>query len=79
MGKDNQPKHRQASELARKKAQRAPYDRILIVTEGSKTEPNYFNEIRVANKLRTANVQVEPSAFGTRSLFKLWITLKRCF
>lgn len=68
MGKDSQPKHRQASQLARKKAQRAPYDRILIVTEGSKTEPNYFNEIRVANKLHTANVQVEPSALGTEPI-----------
>lgn len=68
MGRDNQPKHRQTSMLARKKATRAPHDRILIVTEGSKTEPNYFNEIRVANKLRTANVQVEPSAFGTEPI-----------
>ena len=68
MGKDSQPKHRQASQLARKKGQRAPYDRILIVTEGSKTEPNYFKEIKVANKLNTANVQVEPSAFGTEPM-----------
>lgn len=68
MGKDNQPKHRQASELARKKARRASYDRILIVTEGSKTEPNYFNEIRVANRIHTANVQVEPGALGTEPI-----------
>ena len=68
MGKDSQPKHRQASQLARKKHQRASYDRILIVTEGAKTEPNYFNEIRVANKLNTANVKVEPSAFGTEPI-----------
>jgi hypothetical protein len=38
------------------------------VTEGSKTEPNYFNEIRVANKLHTANVQVEPSTMGTEPI-----------
>lgn len=68
MGKDNQPKHRQASDLARKKARRASYDRVLIVTEGSKTEPNYFNEIRVANRIHTANVQVEPSTFGTEPI-----------
>ncbi len=68
MGQDSQPKHRQASQLARKKGQRASYDRILIVTEGSKTEPNYFKEIKVANKLHTANVQVEPSAFGTEPM-----------
>lgn len=46
MGKDNQPKARQAAKLARKKARRAPYERILIVSEGSKTEPHYFGEIR---------------------------------
>lgn len=68
MGKDYQPKHRQASDLARKKARRASYDRVLIVTEGSKTEPNYLNEIRVANRIHTANVQVEPSAFGTEPI-----------
>lgn len=68
MGKDNQPKHRQASDLARKKARRASYDRILVVTEGSKTEPNYFNEIRTANRIHAANVQVVPSAYGTEPI-----------
>lgn len=68
MGKDNQPKVRQAAHLARKKGQRATYDRILIVTEGSKTEPNYLSEIRREYRLHTANVQVEPSLFGTSPL-----------
>lgn len=68
MGRDNQPKVRQAARLARKKGQRATYDRILIVTEGSKTEPNYLGEIRSEYRLNTANVQVEPSAYGTSPL-----------
>ncbi len=68
MGRDNQPKVRQAAQLARKKGQRATYDRILIVTEGSKTEPNYLGEIRSEYRLNTANVQVEPSAYGTSPL-----------
>lgn len=68
MGKDNQPKHRQASDLARKKARRASYDRVLIVTEGSKTEPNYFNDIRTANRIHAANVQVVPSTYGTEPI-----------
>jgi very-short-patch-repair endonuclease len=68
MGKDNQPKARQAAKLARKRARRAPYDRILIVSEGSKTEPHYFREIRAHYRLHTANVQVQPGALGTQPL-----------
>lgn len=68
MGQDKQPKSRQAAQLTRKKARRASYDRILIVSEGSKTEPQYFGEIRQHYKLHTANVQVQPSALGTQPL-----------
>ena len=68
MGRDNQPKARQAAKLARKRAQRSPYERILIVSEGSKTEPHYFREIRAHYRLNTANVQVHPSAIGTQPL-----------
>ncbi len=49
MGKDDQPKHRQAArELRRRSAQRQPADRLLIVCEGSKTEPLYLEEILIA-------------------------------
>ena len=65
MGKDNQPKERQKNGLARKREKRSTYDRILIVCEGTKTEPNYFKEIQVHFRLQTANVQVEPSQLGT--------------
>ena len=68
MGKDNQPKARQAAKLARKKARRAPYERILIVSEGSRTEPHYFREIRAHYRLHTANVQVQPGVLGTQPL-----------
>ena len=69
MGKDNQPKHRQqARELIRSAARRAPFDRVLIVCEGEKTEPRYINEIRSDYCLSTANVQVRPSALGTQPL-----------
>jgi hypothetical protein len=36
---DNSPKERQRRQLERKLNQRTSYDRILIVSEGSKTEP----------------------------------------
>ena len=68
MGKDNQPKVRQAAQLARKAGRRAPCDRILIVSEGSKTEPMYLGEMRVEYRLPTANVQVHPGHFGTTPL-----------
>ena len=68
MGRDNQPKHRQRAQLERKRNQRASYDRILIVSEGSKTEPNYFAEIRKEYRLHSANVEVHPSAAGTQPL-----------
>lgn len=65
MGRDNSPKERQQRQLERKQNRRASYDRILIVSEGEKTEPNYFGEIRHHYRLHTANVQVLPSALGT--------------
>lgn len=68
MGRDNPPKERQQKQLARKQGQRDSYDRILIVSEGSKTEPNYFREIRTAYRLHAANVQVHPGALGTAPL-----------
>lgn len=65
MARDNSPKERQQKQLERKQGRRASYDRILIVSEGSKTEPNYFREIRAAYRLHTANVEVWPSELGT--------------
>ncbi len=69
MGKDGQPRHRQAArELRRRKAQRQPAERLLIVCEGSKTEPRYLDEIRQQLRLPSANVQVQPAAWGTEPL-----------
>lgn len=65
MVRDHSPKERQRQQLERKLGRRASYDRILIVSEGSKTEPNYFSEIRSAYRLHTANVEVQPSEMGT--------------
>lgn len=69
MGKDGQPKHRQAArELRRRAAQREPAERLLIVCEGVKTEPLYLREIRQELRLPSANVQVQPSELGTEPL-----------
>jgi hypothetical protein len=61
----NQPKHRHHE---RKPGDRASCDRILIVCEGSKTEPNYFKEIRAAYHLREDVVVILSSTTGTDSI-----------
>lgn len=65
MGKDSQPKERQRKQLERKLNQRASYDRVLIVSEGSKTEPLYFSEIKSAYRLHTANIEITHCQTGT--------------
>lgn len=65
MGRDNQPKDRQLVRKELKEALRADYARILVVTEGSKTEPLYLEEIRAVFRLHSANVAVQPSRLGT--------------
>jgi hypothetical protein len=69
MGRDNQPKHRQkARDLHRRAAVRQPYERLLIVCEGGKTEPQYLGEIRQEQRLSTAHVHVQQGGFGTEPL-----------
>lgn len=68
MARDNSPKARQRKQLERKTAKRASHDRVLIVSEGSKTEPNYFLEIRHKHRLHTANVAVHHCELGTAPL-----------
>jgi len=61
MGTDNiflKRKKRLAASLQRKQSLRAPYDRVLIVCEGAKTEPNYLKEIQDAYRLSTANIDI---------------------
>lgn len=65
MGRDSQPKTRQLARREHKASRRASYARILIVSEGSKTEPLYFEDIRATYQLHSANVEVQPSQLGT--------------
>lgn len=43
---------------ARSRPTREPYDRVLIVCEGTKTEPRYFSEVIRHYRLSTANVEI---------------------
>ncbi len=58
MGTDNLFHKRKAKKLARQKANRQPYDKVLIVCEGEKTEPNYFRELKDYYELDSANVKI---------------------
>jgi hypothetical protein len=62
------PRHereRRGGQLKRAGARRPPYDRVLIVCEGSKTEPLYFDAIRQANRIPAAHIAIMPSELGT--------------
>lgn len=62
VGTDNlfhKRKAKAADRLERRKAKRSSYEKVLIVCEGEKTEPYYFNECIQFYKLNTANVEVD--------------------
>ncbi len=48
----------QGNSLTRRKYVRDPYDKVLIVCEGEKTEPNYFNGLKNHLRLKSANVAI---------------------
>lgn len=52
-------KAKNVKQLARKKSKRAPYDKVLIVCEGTKTEPYYFTDARNYHKINTLNIIIE--------------------
>lgn len=54
-------KARTAKQYTRKAAVRKPYDRVLIVCEGEKTEPIYLEELRIEWELDSANIEIDGS------------------
>ena len=52
---------RNAGSYFRRGPVREPYDRVLIVCEGEKTEPFYFRGLRSVHRLSSANVVVTPA------------------
>jgi len=51
-------KARTRRDLQRRAARREPYARVLIVCEGTKTEPRYFRGLRDRYRLSSANIEV---------------------
>jgi hypothetical protein len=65
LARNRHRRERLAQELKRKRGDRATFDRILIVCEGKKTEPNYFEDIRQELRLPKTEVRVLHSDAGT--------------
>jgi len=68
MGSDNlfeKRKKRLAASLKRSRAKRESYDTVLIVCEGEKTEPYYFEDLRDELKLNSANVEITGDTKGS--------------
>ena len=61
-------KPRRHGQLRRRGPKREPYDRVLIVCEGSKTEPLYFQALKDRSRLSTANVEITGSGSDPSSL-----------
>ena len=64
MGKESRFQKRKAKgmrELTRREHKRAPYDKVLIVTEGKKTEPEYFNDLKKYYRIHSANIKIDGS------------------
>ena len=66
VAKNNHRRSRHTRNLARKHGRRPPYDRVLIVCEGEKTEPLYLEDIRISNRVPSAHVRVLHSEYGTQ-------------
>jgi hypothetical protein len=49
---------RSAKTFARRGPMREPYDYVLVVCEGKKTEPNYFVGLRTEYSLSSANIKI---------------------
>ena len=64
MGKESRFQKRKARgmrELTRREHKQAPYDKVLIVTEGKKTEPEYFNDLKKYYRIHSANIKIDGS------------------
>ncbi|MCG3676219.1 RloB family protein [Aliarcobacter butzleri] len=55
-------KAKKSKDLKRHKESREPYDKVLIVCEGEKTEPYYLTALRDYFKLSQANIRIDPNS-----------------
>ena len=55
-------KAKKTEDLKRSKQSREPYDKVLVVCEGEKTEPHYLIALRDHLKLSQANIKIDPDS-----------------
>ena len=79
MAQDNSAKIRQERKLDRKKPRLPDYERILIVSEGSKTEPLYFKEVINASYPRKARRMVVLSHSSGTTPFQVVESARKFF
>ena len=63
-------RRRPAKRIARRGPIREPYDRVLIVCEGKRTEPLYFHELADRYRLSTANFKVIGSGADPKTVVR---------
>lgn len=73
-GQHTKPRH--LKDARRKYPLRPPYDRVLVVTEGLRTEPNYVGELRSHYKLVSTQIVIRPCDSGTSPLQVVEYALK---
>ena len=61
---------RSPQKTRRKSSSREPYDRVLIVCEGKKTEPQYFRDLVDRYRLSTINIQIVGEGSDPKTLVK---------
>src|ERR1700730_16503751 len=49
------------TQYLKREPRREPYDVVLIVCEGQKTEPLYLKRLRSVHRLSSANIEILPS------------------
>lgn len=64
-------------DLRRPRASRDPSVRVLVVCEGSRTEPRYFSELRDFYELHTATVEVSGTGADPRTVVRRAKQLRR--
>lgn len=65
------PRRPPRRQLKRVSKTREPYDRVLIVTEGEKTEPLYIGELVSHYRLSTANIKVTGVGAGPDTVVEI--------
>ena len=63
-------RRRPAKRIARRGPIREPYDRVLIVCEGKRTEPLYFRDLADRYRLSTANLKVVGSGADPKTVIR---------